>query len=245
MPSFWSLIENEKYKIGCTGQTVYVYDKAGKELARFKDLNYDYLPVISPRDDHFVVKTTDGRMAVYSMETLSLVKKFRYSKVDCAQDDGCCFSPDGSEFYNIERQGDDTKTALSVYDTADYSLKKRILDRNPDLVLRTLQFVGGTPYVLYFYRGKHKIRYYVAKLMGDELREPCEVTERISEFYFWYLHLAANGFTEKAKKWSALAMQEGYDLSTIQNQHHTLAKLWAWEFSDNESFHGGNEKGIP
>lgn len=112
-------------------------------------------------------------------------------------------------------------------------------------MLRTLQFVGGTPYVLYFYRGKHKIRYYVAKLIDDELREPCEVTERISEFYFWYLHLAANGFTEKAKKWSGLAMQEGYDLSTIQNQHHTLAKLWAWEFSDNESSHGGNEKGIP
>ena len=244
MPSFWSLIENEKYKIGCTGQTVYVYDKAGKELARFKDLIYAYLPVLSPRGDSFVVKTTEGRMAVYSLETLSLVKKFRYSKVDCAQDDGCCFSPDGSEFYNIERQGDDTKTALSVYDTADYSLKKRILDRNPDLVLRTLQFVGGTPYVLYFCRGKHKIRYYVAKLLGDELREPCEITERVSEFYFWYLDLAAHGFTDKAKEWNGLNYQ-GYDLSTIQNQHHTLARLWAWEFSDNESSHGGNEKGIP
>ena len=87
MPSFWSYIGNDRFNIGCTGQTVYVYDKAGKELARFKDLIYAYLPVISPRGDHFVVKTTDGRMAVYSLETLSLVKKFRYSKVDGAQDD--------------------------------------------------------------------------------------------------------------------------------------------------------------
>ena len=50
---------------------------------------------------------------------------------------------------------------------------------------------------------------------------------------------------EKAKKWSGLAMQEGYDLSTIQNHHHTLAKLWAWEFSICESHHGGNEKEFP
>ncbi len=232
MPQFWSYIGNDQFNIGCTGQTVYVYDKAGKELARFKDLIYAYLPVLSPRGDSFVVKTTEGRMAVYSLETLSLVKKFRYSKVDCAQDDGCCFSPDGSEFYNIERQGDDTKTALSVYDTADYSLKKRILNRDPDLVLRTIQFDSGTAYVLYFYRGKHKIRYYVAKLIDNELREPCEITERVFEFYFWYLDLAAHGFTDKAKEWNGLNYQ-GYDLSTIQNHHHTLAKLWEWESSRN------------
>lgn len=234
MPQFWSYIGNDQFNIGCTGQTVYVYDKAGKELARFKDLIYAYLPVISPRDDHFVVKTTDGRMAVYSLETLSLVKKFRYSKVDGAQDDGCCFSPDGSEFYNIELQGDDTRTVLSVYDTVDYSIKKRILERDSDLVLRTLQFVDGTPYVLYFYRGEHTIHYYVAKLIDDELRDPCEIKENIYQFYYCYLSLSANGFTEKAKKWSALAMQEGYDLSTIQNHHHTLAKLWAWEKAQSE-----------
>lgn len=35
-------------------------------------------------------------------------------------------------------------------------------------------------------------------------------------------------------------MQEGYDLSTIQNHHHTLAKLWAWESGKK----GENENGI-
>ena len=58
------------------------------------------------------------------------------------------------------------------------------------------------------------------------------MTERISEFYFWYLDLAAHGFTDKAKEWNGLNYQ-GYDLSTIQNQHHTLAKLWEWESSRN------------
>ena len=31
MPQFWSYIGNDQFNIGCTGQTVYVYDKAGKE----------------------------------------------------------------------------------------------------------------------------------------------------------------------------------------------------------------------
>ena len=244
MPSFWSYIGNDRFNIGCTGQTVYVYDKAGKELARFKDLIYAYLPVISPRGDHFVVKTTDGRMAVYSLETLSLVKKFRYSKVDGAQDDGCCFSPDGSELWNIERHNNSMFTAISIYDAADYSLKRRILDQDPDLVVRSLQFDGDTAYVLCFRRGKRKIRYYVAKLIDDELRDSCEIKEDIFDFYYWYLDLAAHGFTEKAKKWSALAMQDGYDLSTIQNRLHTLAKLWAWEFPQSKRSHAGNENRI-
>jgi hypothetical protein len=40
MKRFWSYIENEQFAVGCTGQTVYVYDKSGTELARFKDLKY-------------------------------------------------------------------------------------------------------------------------------------------------------------------------------------------------------------
>ena len=68
MPQFWSYIGNDQFNIGCTGQTVYVYDKAGKELARFKDLIYAYLPVLSPRGDSFVVKTTEGYGIVKKVE---------------------------------------------------------------------------------------------------------------------------------------------------------------------------------
>ena len=31
MPQFWSCIGNNQFKIGFTAQTVYVYDKTGKE----------------------------------------------------------------------------------------------------------------------------------------------------------------------------------------------------------------------
>jgi hypothetical protein len=53
----------------------------------------------------------------------------------------------------------------------------------------------------------------------------------------WYNESTAS--EEKAKKRSALALQEVYDLSTIQNHHHTLAKLWAWESGKK----GENENG--
>ena len=42
-----------------------------------------------------------------------------------------------------------------------------------------------------------------------------------------------------AKKWSGLALQDGFDLSTIQNQQHTLAKLWVWEKAQSD------KSGIP
>ena len=48
MKKFWSYIENDKYGVGCTGQTVYLYDKNGTELKTFKDLPYAYKSAFSP-----------------------------------------------------------------------------------------------------------------------------------------------------------------------------------------------------
>ena len=225
MPSFWSYIGNGKYNIGCTGQTVYVYDSGGNEVVRFKDLSYAYLPIISPSGDIFAVKSTGGRIAVYSLETLTLVKKFRFSDVDGSQDDGGCFSPDGTEFYNIERHIDSTITALSIYNTSDFSLKKRILDQDPNIVLGAIQFENEGIFVLYFVRGELKKRFYVAKLIGEEIRDPFEIAEKLFYFYRYYLDLAAMGFTKKAKEWSGLRYA-GYDLSAIQDQRYTIAELW-------------------
>lgn len=80
---FWTFIGNDKYDIGLTGSTVYVYDKNGTELATFKDLTYAYNAVISPLGDIFVVKTTDGRMAIHRERNLGGRKrKIRCYRVD-------------------------------------------------------------------------------------------------------------------------------------------------------------------
>ena len=80
MPLFKSIIKNENYSIGCTGQTVWVWDKNDTVIAKFKDLIYAYRALISPRGDIFIVRSNDGRLAVYSLENLLLIKKFRFSK---------------------------------------------------------------------------------------------------------------------------------------------------------------------
>ena len=117
MPKFWSFVGNEKYDVGCTGRTVYVYLKDGTEVARFKDITYAYTPLISPDGRFLVVKSTVGTLAAYSLETLSLIRKFRFSKVDGAQDDGFCFSPDGKFFINIERQKDSLHSQQTIEKT--------------------------------------------------------------------------------------------------------------------------------
>lgn len=99
MKKYWAYISNGQYSVGTTGQSVFLLDKDGKKLNCFKDIIYAYTPMFSPNGKIFVVKSTDGRLAVYSLITYSLIKKFRYSKVDGAQDDGFCFSPRRQLFY--------------------------------------------------------------------------------------------------------------------------------------------------
>ena len=151
LPKFESYVSNSVYDIGCSGQTVYVYDKSGTELARFKDLIYAYYAAISPCGDMFVVKSAEGRLAAYSLETLSLIKKFRYSKVNDSQDDGFCFSADGKYFINLERHGDSLHSAITVYDVTDFSVVSEFL-LGEDGMVSDIEESDGDFYVLGFWR---------------------------------------------------------------------------------------------
>lgn len=117
---FQTKISNGVHTVGCTGQTVVVFDAGGNELARFKDLKYAYTARFSPDGTKLVVKSAEGRLAVYSLESMSLLKKFRFSKVNYAQNDGCCFSEDGKEFINVERYPDDLHSVVSWYDAETF-----------------------------------------------------------------------------------------------------------------------------
>lgn len=224
MPKFWSFIGNEKYDIACTGQTVYLYDKSGNEIAKFKDLSYAYTAAISPRDDIFVVKTTEGRMAVYSFEPPALIKKFRFSKVAGGQDDSFCFSPDGAEFYNIERHIDVNKTALSIYDTTDFSLKRRILDNDHSMVLNAIEYHEDTVYLLGFFRDDNGIasKFFVGKLEDDSLKDIVYISSKEDMFYRSYIDLRMCGFTKKTYDWSYIGAQ----LGDLKNADYSLYKLW-------------------
>ena len=206
LPRFVSYISNGIYDIGCTGQTVCVYDKHGAELAKFKDLLYAYYSAISPHGDMFVVKSTDGRIAVYSLKTLSLIKRFRYSKVNYAQDDGFCFSADGKYFINIERQGDDLHSAISVYDTAGFSRVSQFILGDIGM-LEDIEQVDGELYVIGFWRNSDLIitENFVAKYTEGKISEPVNITKNEYEYYNELLLNKKKGDNVK---------------------NHTLATLW-------------------
>lgn len=226
MRNYWSLIGNDKYNIGCTGQTVYLLDKQNAEIAKFKDLPYAYASGISPSGDIFVLKSTEGRLAVYSFSPPTLIKKFRYSIVDGSQDDNFCFSSDGKEFYNIERQIDSLKTALSIYVTSDFSLKKRILDKDYSRVLTGIEYDTETEtvFLLGFFRNNDGTAsdFFVGKLKDDELDDPIRISRNEHEFYERYLHLKMLGFSETAYKWSYFDVE----LEELKNSDHSLSRLW-------------------
>ncbi len=208
MKNFWGYVSNEEFSVGCTGQTVYLYDKDGNELKKFKDLIYAYTPMISPDGTLFVVKSADGRLAVYSLETQSLIKKFRFSKVDGAQDDGFCFSPDGKLFFNIECHVEGLHSAVSVYDTSNFSLIHRSL-YDDNIYINTIEYdcTTNTYYVLGFARNETRVinNGFVAKYENFEITDTVEFSIEEYEFLRDYKRLELFGFTRKAYDWSYIA----------------------------------------
>ena len=175
--------ETEKYKIQCTGQTVYVFDKNGNELKRFRDMTYAYACAVSPCGDILAVKSTEGQLAIYSLETLSLIKKFRFSSVRYAQDDGFCFSSDGKRFVNVERQIDDLHSAISVYDTLDFSLVSRLLLTENEMI-DTVEYTDGECFVLGYERKGDGIDCFIGKFENDGIYERVKILKKEYDFLF-------------------------------------------------------------
>lgn len=221
MKKFWGYTSNGQFSIGCTGQTVYLLDETGKEINKFKDITYGYTPMISPDGKFFVVKSTAGRLAVYSLETLSLIKKFPFSKVDCAQDDGFCFSSDGRLFFNVERQGDDLHSAISVYDTSDFSRISQLLCEE-DKMIHHIEFNKEThEYFVLGSSGGEEGYDFVGKYKENSIIDIVEISEDECDFYAKYKHLELMGFTEKAYEWSYIDCE----LEELKNMKLSLAKL--------------------
>lgn len=227
MKKFWGYTSNDSFSIGCTGQTVYLYDKDGNELGKFKDIAYGYAPMISPDISPdgtlFVVKSTEGRLAVYSLVTFSLIKKFRFSKVAEAQDDGFCFSPDGKFFLNLERQKDSLHSAISVYDTSDFSLVDQV-SLGDDVMLNHIEYdkAANTYYVLGFKRNVNHNICFVAEFVESQIKNLTAISENEYFFSCSYKHLEIMGFTEKAYQWVYMDCK----LDKLKSMNYTLADLF-------------------
>lgn len=224
MKKFWAYISNGKYSVGTTGQTVYLYNEHGDEIGKFKDIIYAYTPMFSPDGKIFVVKSTDGSLAVYSLENHSLIKKFRFSKFDAAQDEGFCFSEDGKYFVNLESHGKDgLHNAITLYETSDFSEVSQLMFYG-DIVPTYIEFDSNTQeyYVLGIIRD-YNIVGFIAKYKNNDIVDMIKISEDDYDFYDGYFGLKMDGFTEKAHQWSRLKNE---DLEFLKSMNISLARLY-------------------
>jgi len=208
MRKFWGFYDNGKYKAGCNGQTLYLYDAEGNELAKFRDIPYAYGGAFKPQTNIFVLRSTEGRIAVYDCDARKLLYKFRYSSVDGCQDDFFCFSRDSEYLLNIERSPNSLRTRLSIYETQSFSLVKRLFDQDPSLVLDHIECseIPGAYDVLFSERNENGIihKSYIGMLAHDQLIQIQPIPRKAFDFLASYKSIQAHGFTEKAMSWSGL-----------------------------------------
>lgn len=212
MKKFWGYSKNEKFAIGCTGQTTYVYDADGNEIAKFKDIAYVYTPMFCPNKNVFVLKSTDGWLAFYSLDTMELLKKVHFAKNIGAQDEGFCFSPDGRYLFNIEKPVSSLFTELVVYETENYQVIHRLFQGEQISVLSHIEYDAekSAYYVLGFVRDDNGVMSYgfVSQLMNNKLIEIKRISEEEYNYVRAYKHLEQLGFTNKAIEWSVLKNKE-------------------------------------
>lgn len=205
MPIIYSNVSNEKYSVCCMGQTVYVYKKAGTELARFTLVMADF-PVISPKGNVFAVKSKDGCVAVYSFENLSRVATLKFSDKGAQQEKGMCFSADGDKLYSIEGENG---CSVTVYDMNSLSFDGKL---DFDAQLTHIECTDGQIYIL----GTEGEKGFVAKLDGDKKYLEAEDYE----FCYNYKCAEARGFSSAAMDLYLPKLQNVEDSKT------SLAELW-------------------
>ena len=93
---------NDRFLITTTGRTVAVYDTQSlEELASFKGMTYSYQLAFRPGQNAFALKSSNGILFFYDLDKMQLIRKLRVYTASVAQDNGFCYSKDGSAFYNI------------------------------------------------------------------------------------------------------------------------------------------------
>ncbi len=185
MPIIYSNVSNESYTVCCMGQTVYIYSRAGSELARFTLAMADF-PVISPKGDIFAVKSKDGCVAVYSFDKPARTATLKFNDKETAFEKGMCFSADGGKLYSVEYSAEGG--AVAVYDMNGGKNEKFVLDKP----VSHIEFNDGL-YVL----GKAE-KGFCAKIADGKLSDIREISDEDYDFYYKYKCAEARGFSSAA-----------------------------------------------
>lgn len=229
MRRFWGFYKNESYCVGCNGATVYIYDKDENEIARFKNIPYAYTAAFMPGRNIISVKSTEGFLAFYDLDSLSLLKKITVTR-DGAQDEGFAFTPDGKFFYNIEKPFSSTRTQLGIYETKTFTKVATLFAEDKNMVLDCLEFDNETNicYVMGFMRADNGVFDYGFVAIFDKESQTIQNIRAIEEGKYNYLHeykhWEASGFTERQLQWCSFNRNKNIEKTSIKEVYEGAEK---------------------
>lgn len=192
----WGYCDNDKYKVRLTGASIYVFDNAGNQLFRFKDIPNAYKAKFKPSTNVIVAKSTAGYIAFYDLDKMSLLKKIKIG-LNYSQDDGFDFSTDGKYLYNIERIDSSIKKRLSIYDAGSYSLLDTLFTSDSIVKLDNIECSEEGTYLLFVSLKRSYICELVDNMQVNKVEIPFSHADQLSAFLSW----RDSGFSEKRNKW--------------------------------------------
>ncbi len=126
MKNFWSYIQNNRFAVGCTGQSVYVYDPEGRELACFRGLKYAYVPLFCPQKPLLAMNPPSHGWPFTTWATSPCCKSCACaSRTINRRMQAAALQKTGEAFVNLEYQNDLT-SHLVVYDTREFAEQARL-----------------------------------------------------------------------------------------------------------------------
>lgn len=198
---YWGYCADDTFHIGCNGASVYVYDQEYHLLAQFKDIPYAYRAKFVPHTNKLAVKSTAGYLAIYDLDSLSLLNKIKVSRIG-SQDEGFAFTMDGKYIYNIEKPLYSTFTQITVYNTKDFQAVKTLF-RNKKISLKALEFdAENNCYVLGFVRNDEAVYDYgfVGELNEKGICNIRKLEKKEFDYIRDFKRWEDYGFTEKEKE---------------------------------------------
>ncbi|WP_027090124.1 hypothetical protein [Thomasclavelia saccharogumia] len=219
--------QNNHFKVGLSGKTVYIYDHEENELARFQDVLYMYRGKFIPNTNILVVKSTSGWLLFYDLDKLELIKKIRFSNIG-SQDENFDITQDGKYLYNIEAPEFTTRTRLTKY---DLKTLKPIIASFYDLdkvFLKYVEIDNDCIYLFGFIRNNKGVKDYNFIGLYKEMEEKCGIqgVKKLDEnFYnqiYQYKVCEDYGFTQKSLKYRHLEKIEDLEKITIKDAYQHI-----------------------
>jgi len=185
MKKYQGYAQNEKFKVGLNGKTVYIFDNDENELARFQDAPYMYRGKFIPNTNTLVVKSTAGWLLFYDLDSLALIKKIRFSNIG-SQTKNFAITQDGKYLYNIEAPNLSTRTQLTKYDLRTLKPVITSFHNSETIFLEYVEISNETIFLFGFMRNDKGIKDYGFIGQYKEIGEKCVLRDgkRIADIVY-------------------------------------------------------------